>query len=346
MRSASARLVAAGLLLAAAPGCGLFASRLEAPPPAVVRAARRTEAAEWERLGEAAALYRERGPGALPGLREMAAAAPDFVRLQILVEDVELEQDGREKTWNRYVLRHAREPTALNALLAARAAPDRESMASLARMALARDPGLVQAQVFLMGLSARVGDPSVLDELLELLRARPGLAEGWRLLGRLAPVYGRADLAAAAAATEPWSPVEETGRAALLQAVTLLQAGNPGGALRVLEGLPEDSREAALLRARALLEAGRLKAAQDQLERLLAEDPRDAQAHFDLALLAQDYLKDPSLAREHFGTFLRLAREGIKVPYPRQLQAELWMEALDPDSEPSPILLGGSQEGE
>lgn len=334
MSPACARRAAPLLLLAA--GCGLFHSEPELPPLEAVAAARATDAVEWEMLRDASLRVAELGALSLPELRSLAQAHPESLRLLALIQDVEIEQEGRNAVFPRYLDQAQVQPSGWTYYLAARAAPDREQGLSLANLAVEINPRLVAAQVLQLGYAARLGDPETLDQLVELLRRHPESAEGWRLLARLAPLYERPDLARAAADTEPWSPLDPPRWAQLSRAQAALGDNDPDAARRILGDLPGDDRDARLLQAAAWTRSGQTEAARRILEQLVAENPSDAMARFDLGLLALDYLQDPGLAQEQLSAFLQLAAAGADVPLSRKVQAQLWLQRLEQPADAPP----------
>lgn len=325
MRWASASALFGLVLLS---GCGLFRREPKLPPPAAVAAARAGDAAEWELLRDAALRYQELGPAARPELRALAALHPESLRLAALVQDVEIEQEGRAAVLRRYQEQAAAQPGAVAFYLAARACAERELGLQWVERALQEDPDLVPAQVLRLGFSARAGENETLNSLVELLRRHPESAEGWRLLARLAPLYGRGDLARAAAQTEPWSPLDPPRWAKLAQADAALRDGDPQAALRILADFPSRDRDAGLLQAAALTAAQRPAEALTVLDDLAAANPGDAMVRFNRGLLALDYLRDEGLAQQELTEFLRLADAGVSVPLNRRLQAELWLRRL------------------
>ncbi|RMH01968.1 MAG: hypothetical protein D6702_10055 [Planctomycetota bacterium] len=320
------RLVSSLLLLAA--GCGLLFPAPQPPPPDRVAAARAADEAEWTVLAEALRIRAEGGPDAAVRLQGLRRKAPGSVRLEALLQDFALFDARTEEERERLRARAEEEARAsgdpVRLYLAARIAP-RARARELIEEALARDPRLVPARVLRIGLMARAGRSESLDELLRLLEEAPGSAEGWRLLGRLAPFYGRPELAARAAAMEPWVPLADPTPVRLYRAETLLRAERPVAALAELDGL--ETPRARLLRAAALADAGRPEEAWAVLTALAEDRPEDPVVRFDLALLARDRLHRPEEARTQLAAFLDLAREQ-EVPLRRLLQAELWLEEL------------------
>lgn len=311
------------------PSCGLLDLEPDLPSRAEVRAARQAEAPAWERLGYVTRIYQDEGAAALPTLRDVAAQYPQDLRLQVLLQDIEQEIEGPEAVAARYAQRWEDSVTAQNAFLAARVAPDRQQAEAWVAQALEMDPDLVMAQVYQLGLEARVGDDSVLDPLIRILLENPGSAEGWRLLQRLADLFGRSDLELRALQTEPWSPLEGPRRGLLARAAAAQQADASEQADRLLQELPEDDREAVLIRAAALTEAGRYQEAHDILWARQQDNPDDVQVIFNLGLLALDYLGDAELAQQQLQIFLEKVEQGAEVPIQREVQARLWLERLE-----------------
>jgi tetratricopeptide (TPR) repeat protein len=309
--------------------CGLLEREPDPPAAEAVVEARDADAAEWALLAEAVTRAGEAGPRAVAVLEDLRATSSPSLRLDALIQDLAVRDAGspeaREALRQGYAAAAAADPTPGRLYLAARIAAREPAMEWVER-ALAVDPAFVPARVLHIGLTARPGDPAPLQELLRLLDDHPGCAEGWRLLGRLAPLYDRPDLALRAAATEPWLPGTDPRPARLAEAAAALAADRPDLALTALAGYQD--REAELLRAAAHADAGRPEPAQAILERLLAEAPDDPQVHFDLGLLARDHLGRPALARQHLRRFLELARAADAVPLQRQIQAEVWLEDL------------------
>jgi len=322
----------AGLLLGflgLGPACGLFTSDPKPPPLVAVEEARLEQAADWKILRDALADYLEDGAAAFGGIREQVAAHPRLFRLAAMLQDLERREEGTAVVRRRYLGLQASQPGPVHAWLAARVAPDRATAAKLAAEAVEGDPDLIPARVLQLGIRARAGHLGSLKDLLKLLREHPGSAEGWRLLERLAPLNNRSDLALQAAQTEPWDPLEPPRRSRLLQARAALVNSQPEEALHALRDQGPGDREALLLRAAALTDLGRSLEAYDLLKGLAKSDPRDPQAHFDLGILARDYLNRPTAAVRHFRAFLALADEGVEVPLFRLIQARVWLEGLE-----------------
>ncbi len=321
-----------GLLLgflASAPACGLFTSDPKPPPLVAVEEARLENAADWRILRESLADYLENGAPALDRIRAQAAARPRFFRLAAMLQDLERREEGIAVVRKRYLALQAAQPSPLHAWLAARLAPDRQTAEKLVGEALEGDPDLTPARVLQLGIQARAGHTQSLNRLLALLRQHPASAEGWRLLERMAPLNNRPDLALQAAQTEPWDPLEPVRRSRLLQARAALANSQPEEALHFLRDQGPGDREAQLLRAAASTDLGRPQEAYGLLKELAAADPRDAQALFNLGILARDYLDRPKAAARHFRAFLSLADEGVEVPLFRLIQARTWLEGLE-----------------
>lgn len=327
------------ILLALLPfvaACSLFSRAADLPAAPVVTAARDEEAAEWVLLARAWEIRAAGGAGAGAELAGLAAAAPSSLRLAALLQDFAVLDAGgpagRAELFAQALARAESTGAARDLYLAARLAPRDRALALLDRC-LELEPALLPARVLRLGLNARAGDVRILDELLGLLAEHPGLAEGWRLLGQLAPFFARPELALRAAETEPWLVLEDPRLARLYRAECALGAGRHQESLRELEGLTD--RRAHLLRASALSELGQIDAARRILEELIAQDSRDAVAHFDLGLLALDRLERPELARAELLRVLELARDGVEIPIQRLVQAEIWLERLPPPLVPA-----------
>lgn len=313
------------LACAALPACGLFRSAPELPSLEEVRAARAEQEPQWQRLRtayEAVLLDPLRGWAVV---EEMSARAPGDARLAALIQDLRIEQRGEDAVLAEAQARYAEEPSVMNAWLLARRTAAKPRRLELVEEVLREQPGHQQALVMKLALQAHAGEPEVLDELIRLLRRQPGLAEGWRLLGQLAPLYARPDLALRAAETEPWSPYANPRHSTLALAGALLAGGEPDRALATLSGLPADDDDAALVRAAAHAAAGRPERAQTILTQLLTRDPANAIAHFNLGLLHRDYLPDPALAERHLQAYLEQADLPTEQDLLRRMQAEYWL---------------------
>jgi Flp pilus assembly protein TadD len=136
-------------------------------------------------------------------------------------------------------------------------------------------------------------------------------------------------LAAAAAEVEPWLPVVDPEMLLLLRAETKLANGENERALALLQSC--NRRPGRMLRAKAMVANNELQPAQHLLEQLIAEQPEDPIAHFNLGLLAYEYLHDFSLARNKFSRVLELAEGGASIPLLQSTQCRLWLERMDPE---------------
>lgn len=324
------------LLCAALPACGLFRSAPELPSLEQVRAARAEQEPQWQRLRaayDALLLDPLRGWAVV---EEMAARAPGDARLAALIQDLRVEQQGEEAVLAQAQARYEEDPSAMNAWLLARRTASKPRRLALVEEVLEQQPGHQQAQVMRLALQAHAGEPEVLDELIRLLGRQPGLAEGWRLLGELAPLYARPELALRAAETEPWSPYANPRASTIALAEAQLAGGEPERALSALSGLPVDDDTAAVVRAAAHAAAGRPERAQAILAAVIARDPGNAVAHFNLGLLYRDYLPDAALAERHLQAYLDQADLPGEQDLLRRMQAEYWLMQMRgfPEAEP------------
>lgn len=315
------------LLVLCAPGCGLLFGEPDLPDAATIQAARAADQQDWELLTEAYVRNQEAedpevGLAVVRGLLELH---PESVRLAFFAQDLAIALEGRNAVLESADEAVASQPTALNLLLRARLERDREQRYDFVRRALDLDRDLPQGRVMRLALEARGGEPEVLDRVIRLLQDYPASAEGWRLLGELAPLYDRTDLARAAALTEPWSPVAEREEALYALAVAELRAGDAARTLALADDLNPDAARTTLLRAAALASLERPQEALTLIDQVLAKDPRNAVAVFDRALLLRDYLGRHQESRLDLQRFLQLADEGADVPLTRRMQAELWL---------------------
>ncbi|MBL7007777.1 MAG: tetratricopeptide repeat protein [Planctomycetes bacterium] len=328
---------AAALLLPFVAGCGLLDREPELPSLERVHQARAAEAGDWELLVQAWRIRSESAGAAAGELQRLSANSPGSLRLAALVQDFAVLDSAGPEALGQLRLEAERQalvaPEAGRLYLAARIA-ERERALELVAMALELDPDLVPARVLQIGLQARAGDRRPLEELATLLEDHPGSAEGWRLLGQLAPFYARPELAVRAAQTEPWLSFGDPRLARLYQAEAALAAGEAELALQSLRGL--EDRRARLLRAAALAERGDPEAAWTVLQDLARQWPDDPVVHFDLALLALDHLDRPEQVRAHLERVLELAAGGAELPLQRLTQAEVWLEGLGGRREPGP----------
>jgi predicted Zn-dependent protease len=323
-------LPAVGLLACAAlcsviSGCGLFQSEPQLPTVEEVTAARERQAGQWERL-ERCIRWLEQDPVAgWDRIEELRVRFPDDARLALLIQDLQIQANGIESVRAMASRRWAEQPTALHALLAAKVTVDREVQAELVERALELDGTLEQAALAQIALEARAGQPEVLERLIRLLDRYPGLAEGWRLLGELAPLYARPDLALRAEETEPWSRSEAPRRSLLALAEVQLASGSPERALELLQTLPAEDAEATIIRAAAHAAANRPAEARTLLSGLVKRDPQNAVVHFNLGLLYRDYLPNPALSAHHLQRYLDTADLPAEQDLLRRIQVEFWL---------------------
>ncbi len=326
-RALASRVAACGLALLAG-GCGLFQSDPELPSPDAVQEARARQEGQWARLERALTWLREDPIGGWARVEDLRARFPDDARLAALIQDLRVEQQGAEAVRRVAEQRLLAAPSALNAYLAARVADTKERQAELVAQALDMDPGFELAAVLAIALEARAGESQVLERLIRLLNRYPGLAEGWRLLGELAPLYARPDLALRAERTEPWSSFDDPRRSQLEVAEAELASGAPERALELLADLPAEDADAAIVRAAAHAAAGRPVAARDLLAAVIERDPHNALAHFNLGLLFRDYLNNPQQAEIHLQRYLDTANLPEEQDVFRRIQAEFWLSQL------------------
>lgn len=273
--------------------------------------------------------FQEDPRGGLQIVRALVEQYPEDVRLAIFLQDIELQVEDPELVRRSAQAAWREQPSGLHALLAARVATGPEERYTLYGKALELAPGLTQARVHRLFMEARAGEPEVLDTLIALLNEVPGSAEAWRLLGDLAPLYGRKDLARAAAQTEPWSLAEDPSRAAYTLAVADLQAGNPQAALEQARLLPDDLWEGRLLEAAALAALDHPSKAMEVVEAVLKERPDEPAALFNKALLLREYLGRAEEARPILERFLEVSAAGDSSNLGRVMQAELWLSRED-----------------
>jgi len=315
----------------------LFEAELDVPITPQVERARARDQGQWERLGQAVQIYQEQGLDAAEAL--LRDSVDWGVREQVLLQDLRSLEWGAERLLSHYQVRYEAERDAVSTLLFARLIEEPSRRAKLLDEAKRRDPKLLQVRVELLALEPfQVGDDMVLRRLLGLLDRDPGLAEGWRLLRELAPRYGRADLACAAADWEPWCPWVDPHVARLDQVRTCLSASRPAAALHKLDEYQLLGLEAVMLRASALAELERAPEAWRLLIEAEVEFGADAMLVFNLGLLARDYLLDEDRARYEFERFLLIAAAeeaaGRTVPMRRVLMAQTWLRQLQAELEP------------
>jgi len=305
--------------------CGLFTSELELPSKVAIQSAREQDSAAWELLETAYEAMQGEPRAGLQAVRTLRDANPDDVRLAMFLQDMEIQYEDRSLVSSRAEAAFAKDETGLHALLLARVVEDPTESYRLLERALSLQPELTQARVYWLAMSARAGDPEVLDELAALLMDQPGSAEAWRLLGELAPLFERPDLARAAAQTEPWSKFEASTRAEYTMAVADLSSGDAEKALLGAHALADDLWQGHLLEAAALAKLGRAQEALEVVESVIADRPNEAAAWFNKGLLLRDYLARGVEAREAFEKFLELNALAGGGDLMRVMQAELWL---------------------
>ncbi|MFT7516406.1 MAG: hypothetical protein ACI84O_000181 [Myxococcota bacterium] len=251
---------------------------------------------------------------------------PQLPRLPLLLQDIQLQQLDSSALIYEYEQLEAQRKSAISALLLARLQPNRELRLMWANTALERDPNMILAEVFALGTRANGGDVKVLSPLVRLLDANPGCAEGWRLLSQLAPVYARADYAAAAAETEPWSTatLSQT-HADKSAAVAALQAHYPQLAIDSVVGL-RDETFTKLVTAAAYAQQQHGEDALRLINEILSVEPENVIAIYNRAILLRDYLSRSGDAISDLEKFLDLTAENPQEYLRRRSQAEFWLE--------------------
>lgn len=317
--------LACAALISVTTGCGLFQSEPELPSLEEVNAARARQVGQWDRLERCIGWLEQDPVGGWERIEELRTRFPDDARLALLIQDLQIDANGIESVRVMASRRWAEQPTALNALLAAKVTVDRAVQAELVQQALALDSTLEQAALAQIALEARAGQPEVLERLIRLLNRYPGLAEGWRLLGELAPLYARPDLALRAEETEPWSRNESPRRSILALAEVQLASGSPERALELLQALPAEDADATIMRAAAHAAANRPAEARSLLSGLVKRDPQNAVVHFNLGLLYRDYLPNPALSAHHLQRYLDTADLPAEQDLLRRIQVEFWL---------------------
>lgn len=310
--------------------CGLFQSEPALPTLEEVRAARERQAGQWDRLDRCIEWLKADPAGGWQKIEDLQARFPDDARLAILIQDLRMDANGIESVRVMASRRWAEAPTAVNALLAAMVATDRQVQTELIHQALALDSSLEQAALAEIALEARAGQSEVLERLIRLLHRYPGLAEGWRLLGELAPLYARPDLALRAEETEPWSRAEPPRRSILALAEAQLASGSPERAIEILTQLAPEDSEAIVIRAAAHAAARRPAEARNLLVGLIHRDPHNAIAHFNLGLLFRDYEPNPAQSAYHLRRYLETADLATEQNLFRRIQAEFWLSEYEP----------------
>lgn len=307
--------------------CGLLESDIEAPSLERAVAVRQQQLAEWELLDTALQIHQTRGFGAAEQFLEQGQPT---LRAEVLLQDLRAQNVDPDPLLRRYENRYLARADARSAYLLSRLKRVKAERRSLLEIARKKDPQLLQARVDLLALEPfRIGNQEVLDRLLKLLKQDPGLAEGWRLLRDIAPLYGRPGLACLAADLEPWSRREDGYESQLDQVRSRLANGQALVALQRLERFDLRSKEAQLLKASALAQLERGQEAWVLLQGMQEQWPQDPMVHFNLAIIARDYLGQPQLAAEELVVFLQLAdhpaADAPAIPYYRKVQAWTWL---------------------
>ena len=307
-------------------GCGILASQSGLPPLSEVERAKQANSAEWILLGRVENAWYEKGRE--EALR-LAVGSESSPRMAALLQDLQALGGNPEEEESRWFSAFERNPGFLSAYLAARACLDPAHRTVLAGKALEFNPASRQARVLRIGSRPfRVGEVAGLQRLMALLSEDPGCAEGWQLLGHLASMHGREDLAFEAARTEPWARGISSEGIARFKARAALAADDPKKSVAILLGRSEPlSREALLLLASAHVEAGHPGESLAILEELLESNSQDPQILFNLALLQRDHFMNQDEAEALLADFLRVA-DAQGAPLPRILQARLWLKEL------------------
>jgi tetratricopeptide (TPR) repeat protein len=302
-----------------------LAGQVTLPDHDEVTFAREANAEEWAMLDAAYLLAQSSGwKSILPWL----IAEPTSVRLHALVQDLRLIDEGRELAWADAQAQLVDDRSPLHLFLAARLCDSPTQAKEWLDEALQADPDFVLAQVLQLSLQSDSGYYAMLDPLRRLLAEHPGCAEAWRLLGMVAPLYARPDLARRAAVLEPWSGAELNQWATHYSAVRYLKAQDPRRALSQLGTLPPSDFEGRLLHACALGESGQHLKALHAMEALHEIEPNDMRVLFNLGLIEMQRLQHPKLALAWFELILVKAHEGQAIPFVRRMQVEAWASDL------------------
>jgi hypothetical protein len=315
------------ICLLGAGSCGLLESEVKPPSMEKAMATRQKQEAEWQHLAAAYQRYQQNGLAAAEQLLEQGQPT---LREEVLLQDLRASHTDAAYLLQHYEDRYLARDDARSAYLLSRLKRVKAERKSLLEVARKKDPDLLQAKVDLLALEPfRVGNHEVLDRLLKLLKQDPGLAEGWRLLRDIGPLYGRNGLACLAADLEPWSTHEGSYEAQLDQVRTRLANGQALMALERLEQFGLQSKEARFFEAAALTQLERGQEAWVLLQSMQEQWPQDPMIHFNLAIVARDFMGQPQLAAEELEVFLQLADEpavGVEpVPYFRKVQAWTWL---------------------
>ncbi len=323
IKALSVCLLGVGLL----PACGLLESEVEPPSLERIEIQRAKSQSEWRLLDSAYQRYQQQG---LQAAEQFLEQAEPTLRSEVLLQDLRLKHVDHNVLLQSYEDRFLARNDGLSAYLLSRLKRVKAERRSLLEIARTKEPEMLQARVDLLALEPfRIGNQEVLDRLIKLLKQDPGLAEGWRLLREIAPLYGRSDLACLAADLEPWSQWEDGYEACLDQVRTCLSNGQPQLALTRLEEAALTSKESLFLKASALAELERGQEAWVLLQSMSERWPLDPMVHFNLAIIARDYMGQPQLAAEELQVFLQLAEQAdadaTPIPYYRKVQAWTWL---------------------
>lgn len=307
------------------PACGIFVSESLPPTLEEVANARAAQANDWALLEEAWVAVEDNPYDPLQVIANLRESHPDSVRLAMFEQDLQLQHLDVSQVRSMAKARYQQQRSALHSFLYARVTQAQESRNELLADALEQDHNLVEARVAQLAHAAFAGDTEVLVKLLELLNDNPGSAQAWRLLGTLAPLYDRRDLAHSAAATEPWSPFDSVERATYTVSRRALQDGFPEFALQRSRELPPGTSQTINLQAAALAAVGQADVALEVLDGFLADHPDDMVAVFNRALLLRDYLGRAAEAAVGLERFLELDEAQGGSDLMRRMQAELWL---------------------
>jgi tetratricopeptide (TPR) repeat protein len=307
------------------PSCGLFVGEPSLPSLAEVAEARAEQSEDWQLLESAWLEVSENSFDPLQTVAALRLDHPDSVRLAIYEQDLQLEHLGMAQTRSLSWSTYTQTPTALNAYLWARVAEDPVRRDALLVEALELDDELVDARVLQIANAAFAGDTEVLNDLLELIGDHPGSASAWRLLGTLAPLFDRRDLAYRAADTEPWSPFDSDERATFAQARRALQDGSLEVALLRSHELPPGTSQTVNLQVAIFTAMGKADVGLQVLDEYLVENPDDLVAVFNRALLLREYLNRSEEAIAELERFLALDEEFGGADLMRRMQAEFWL---------------------
>ncbi|MDP7061818.1 MAG: hypothetical protein QF489_02645 [Planctomycetota bacterium] len=307
------------------PSCGIFMGEPSLPSLDEVAEARADEAEDWQLLEQAWLEVSKNSFHPLSTIAALRQEHPDSVRLAIFEQDLQVEGLGVEQTRDMAEALYLEKPTALNAYLWARVAEDPVRRDSLLVEALELDDELVDARVLQIANAAFAGETDVIHDLLDLLGDYPGSASAWRLLGTLAPLFDRRDLAHAAAETEPWSSFDSENRATFAEARRALQDGRHEEALVLSHELPQGEPQTINLQVAIFAAMGKADVGLQVLDEHLLEHPDDLVAVFNRALLLREYLNRADEAVAELERFLELDDKYGGADLMRRMQAELWL---------------------